>query len=80
MIGWAVDDHMRTELVQAAVAMAVVMRGELAGEVILHADRGTPRRSSRSSPVTKTWCARWAVPRLMLGQRCGRILLGYIES
>jgi putative transposase len=40
VIGWAIDDHMRTDLVQAALAMAVAMRGELAGEVILHADRG----------------------------------------
>lgn len=40
VIGWAVDDRMDTDLVQAAVAMAVVMRGALAGEVILHADRG----------------------------------------
>jgi putative transposase len=39
VIGWAVEDHMRTDVVQAALAMAVVMRGELADEVILHADR-----------------------------------------
>jgi putative transposase len=31
---------MHTDLVQAALAMAVAMRGELAEEVILHADRG----------------------------------------
>jgi hypothetical protein len=39
VIGWAIDEHLGTDLVQAAVAMAVAMRGELAGEVILHADR-----------------------------------------
>jgi putative transposase len=38
VIGWAIDDHMRTDLVEAALAMAVAMRGELADEVILHAD------------------------------------------
>ena len=38
VIGWAIDDHMRTDLVESAVAMAVAMRGELAGTVILHAD------------------------------------------
>jgi transposase InsO family protein len=38
VIGWAIDDHMRTDLVESAVAMAVAMRGELANEVILHAD------------------------------------------
>jgi putative transposase len=38
VIGWALDEHLRTELVESAVAMAVAMRGELAHEVILHAD------------------------------------------
>jgi transposase InsO family protein len=40
VIGWAIDDHLRTELVESALLMAVAMRGELAQEVILHADRG----------------------------------------
>jgi transposase InsO family protein len=40
VIGWAVDDHLRTDLVLAALAMAVALRGERAGTVILHADRG----------------------------------------
>jgi putative transposase len=47
VIGWAIDDHLRTELVQAAVAMAVAMRGELADEVILHADRGCQYTSAQ---------------------------------
>ena len=38
VIGWALEDHMRADLVESAVAMAVAMRGELAQEVILHAD------------------------------------------
>jgi transposase InsO family protein len=38
VIGWALDDYLHTDLVQAALAMAVVMRGELAEQVILHAD------------------------------------------
>jgi putative transposase len=38
VIGWAVDEHMHTDLVESAVAMAVAMRGDLADEVILHAD------------------------------------------
>jgi hypothetical protein len=40
VIGWAIDDYLHTDLVQAALAMAVALRGELADEVILHADRG----------------------------------------
>lgn len=47
VIGWAIDDHMRTDLVESAVAMAVAMRGELAGEVILHADRGCQYTSAQ---------------------------------
>lgn len=40
VIGWAIDEHMRTDLVEAALAMAVAMRGELAEQVAFHADRG----------------------------------------
>src|SRR3954462_8077776 len=47
VIGWAIDDHMRADLVESAVAMAVAMRGELADEVILHADRGCQYTSSQ---------------------------------
>lgn len=47
VIGWAIDDHMRTDLVESAVAMAVAMRGELADEVILHADRGCQYTSAQ---------------------------------
>lgn len=47
VIGWAIDDHMRTDLVESAVAMAVAMRGELAHTVVLHADRGTQYTSAQ---------------------------------
>jgi putative transposase len=38
VIGWAIDDHMRSDLVESAVSMAVAMRGALANTVVLHAD------------------------------------------
>jgi len=38
VIGWALDDHMRTDLVESALSMAVAMRGELAQTVVFHAD------------------------------------------
>jgi transposase InsO family protein len=38
VIGWAIDEYLHTDLVQAALEMAVAMRGELAEQVILHAD------------------------------------------
>jgi transposase InsO family protein len=47
VIGWAIDEHMHTDLVQAAVAMAVVLRGELAEQVVLHADRGCQYTSAQ---------------------------------
>jgi hypothetical protein len=47
VIGWALDEHMPTDLVQAALAMAVAMRGGLADEVILHADRGCQYTSAQ---------------------------------
>jgi putative transposase len=47
VIGWAIDDHMRTDLVESAVSMAVAMRGTLAERVILHADRGCQYTSAQ---------------------------------
>jgi len=38
VLGWAVEDHMRTDLVEAALRRAVTLRGELPGKVIFHAD------------------------------------------
>ncbi|MHA7653740.1 hypothetical protein ACX9NE_28595 [Mycobacterium sp. ML4] len=40
VIGWAIDDYLHTDLVQAAPEMAMAMRGELAEQVMLHADHG----------------------------------------
>jgi putative transposase len=47
VIGWAIDEYLHTDVVQAAVAMAVAMRGELAHQVILHADRGCQYTSAQ---------------------------------
>ncbi len=47
VIGWALDDHMRTDLVESALSMAVAMRGELAETVIFHADRGCQYTSAQ---------------------------------
>jgi len=41
VVGWAVEDHLRTDLVEAALRRAVVLRGQLPEKVIFHADRGT---------------------------------------
>ena len=47
VIGWAIGEHMHTDLVQAALMMAVVLRGQLAVRVILHADRGCQYTSAQ---------------------------------
>ena len=50
VIDWAIDKYLHTDLVQAALAMAVAMCGELADEPIVHADRGcqyTPEQLAR---------------------------------
>ena len=54
--GWAVEDHLRTDLVETALRRAVVLRGELPAKVIFHADRGTqytsaPARRSLRRPA-----------------------------
>jgi putative transposase len=64
VIGWAVDDHMRTDLVESAVAMAVTMRGELADRVDparrpwlpvhLHA-AGAVRPQAQSGPLGRAY-------------------------
>ena len=38
VIGWAMDEHLRADLVTSALAMAVAMRGGLVDTVTLHAD------------------------------------------
>ena len=47
VLGWAVEDHMRTDLVESALSMALTMRGALPGQVIFHADRGTQYTSGQ---------------------------------
>jgi transposase InsO family protein len=47
VLGWAVEDHMRTDLVESALLMAITMRGVLPGQVIFHADRGTQYTSGQ---------------------------------
>jgi len=48
VVGWAIADHMRTDLVTAALDMAIARRRPPAG-VIFHSDRGTQGGLNRSS-------------------------------
>lgn len=47
VIGWAIADHMRTDLVQDALQMAITLRGDLPETVIFHSDRGTQYASAQ---------------------------------
>ncbi|TFD69488.1 DDE-type integrase/transposase/recombinase, partial [Cryobacterium ruanii] len=44
VIGWAIPDHMRTDLIQDALVMAMALHGERPKQVIFHSDRGTQGR------------------------------------
>ena len=46
-LGWNIDDHLRTELVEIALHRALTLRGELPEDVIFHADRGTQYTSAQ---------------------------------
>ena len=47
VLGWAIADHMRTDLVEDALRMAIVLRGERPAKVVFHADRGTQYASDQ---------------------------------
>ena len=47
VIGWAIDEHMRTDLVEDALQMAITLRGELPANVVFHTDRGTQYASEQ---------------------------------
>ena len=73
---------MRTDLVEAALRQAVTLRGELPGQVIFHADRGTQYTSEQIA----TACADLPVLRSMgrtgvcWGQRRGGVVLVHAED
>ncbi|OMC40106.1 integrase [Mycobacterium sp. GA-1841] len=54
VLGWAVDGHMRTELVTTAVDRAVFTRGGQVSDVILHSDRGTQYTSHDMATAATT--------------------------
>ncbi len=61
VIGWAIADHMRTDLVEDALRMAIILRGELPARVVFHTDRGTQYASEQ---ITK-FAAENAITRSM---------------
>ena len=47
VIGWAMSDHMRANLVEQALDMAVAFRSAGSGEIVFHADRGSQYTSEQ---------------------------------
>jgi transposase InsO family protein len=47
VIGWAIADHMRTDLIENALVMAMTLRGDRPAQVIFHSDRGTQYASAQ---------------------------------
>jgi hypothetical protein len=60
IVGWAMETHLHTELMLAAIDMAITMRRPL--EVIHHSDHGcsTPVTPSASVAAKPASCPRWA--------------------
>ena len=54
VIGWAIDDHMRTDLVEDALQMAITLRGERPEKVVFHTDRGTQYASEQITKFATT--------------------------
>jgi len=61
VLGWAVADHMRTELVIEALEMAVATRGGDVTGVVVHSDRG----SQYTSEAVRLVCERHGLRRSM---------------
>ena len=53
VIGWAIDEHMRADLVEDALTMAITLRSGLPEQVIFHTDRGTQYASDQISTFAK---------------------------
>jgi transposase InsO family protein len=82
VIGWAIADHMRTDLVEDALKMAITLPGELPTQVVFHTDRGTQIRLGTNHHVRGREPDHQVdgLPRDLLGQRDGRVVLRHLED
>jgi transposase InsO family protein len=63
VLGWAIDDHLRTDLVETALRRAVSLRGRDTTGVIFHADRGCQYTSTQLDQVATDMGMRLSVGR-----------------
>ncbi len=47
VIGWAIDEHMRADLVKNALTMAITLRDGLPEQVVFHTDKGSQYASTQ---------------------------------
>lgn len=52
VLGWAMDTHQNTDLVERALTMAATLRGRLPAQLVFHSDRGTQYTSERLHQLT----------------------------
>ncbi len=53
VLGWAMDSHQDSDLVERALIMAKTLRGVLPGQVVFHADRGSQYTSKQLHKAAK---------------------------
>ncbi|HEU5485503.1 MAG TPA: IS3 family transposase, partial [Microlunatus sp.] len=53
VLGWAITDHLRADLVDQALTMAFVLRGQLPAQVVFHADRGCQYTSAQIADLCR---------------------------
>lgn len=53
VLGWAIEEHLRAELVATALQMAVDLRGTRPTKVVFHADRGSQYTSTEVAKLAK---------------------------
>jgi putative transposase len=63
VLGWAIEDHLRTDLVETALRRAVTLRGRDTTGVIFHADRGCQYTSTQLTDVADQLGVRLSVGR-----------------
>ena len=82
VIGWAIADHMRTDLIKDALVMAMALRGERLEQVIFHFDRGTQYASTQMTAFAKSEPHHPADGRHrgLLGQRDGTTFLRHAQD
>ena len=89
VIGWAIAAHMRTDLIENALMMAMTLRGDRPAQVIFHSGRGTQGRFDRWKQHLgrnhRVRAQEWHHPldgvyRYLLGRRDGRELLRDAEN